>query len=198
MQHYMIDIETLGNGPEAAVVSIGACRFDPIEGTVEGKGQPGTFYARADLSKSTHPGVIDPSTVEWWLQQSDDARRALLLEPRYELGVCLGMFEKWVKADGLKHRERAIWSNGPTFDEIIMRAAFERYRAAGVRWPFSYRSSRCCRTIFDMTRTAGFDMDEFRTPPTDLVGHHALDDALRQAHGVVKMYELLGIPTAAR
>lgn len=32
MKHVMLDLETMGNGPRAAIVSIGAVFFDPLTG----------------------------------------------------------------------------------------------------------------------------------------------------------------------
>jgi DNA polymerase III epsilon subunit-like protein len=41
----MLDLETMGNGPRAAIVAIGAVEFDPDTGTVGER-----FYRAVDLA----------------------------------------------------------------------------------------------------------------------------------------------------
>ena len=70
----MLDLETMGNGPDAAIVAIGAVAFDIETATISPRG----FYVRVDLESAIGSGgVMDPSTVIWWLQQSDEAREEI-------------------------------------------------------------------------------------------------------------------------
>ncbi|OQX34094.1 MAG: ATPase, partial [Oceanospirillales bacterium LUC14_002_19_P2] len=53
MKHAMIDLETMGNGSQAAIVAIGACFFDPVKGTVGN-----TFYQPVSLESAVSAGLI--------------------------------------------------------------------------------------------------------------------------------------------
>mgnify|MGYP006408929027 CR=1 FL=1 len=70
--HIMIDLETMGTRPDAPIISIGAVAFDA-------NGPLDSFYAGVNLGSSVNSGAkIDASTVLWWMQQSDEARAALV------------------------------------------------------------------------------------------------------------------------
>jgi len=72
MRDVMLDLETMGNGPRAAIVAIGAVEFDPETGTVGER-----FYQAVDLATAVSMGgEMDASTVLWWMQQGDEARAA--------------------------------------------------------------------------------------------------------------------------
>ena len=73
MKHVMLDLETMGNGPRAAIVSIGAVFFDPLTGELGAE-----FEAAIDLRSSAKSGEIDPDTVLWWLGQGEEARAGLI------------------------------------------------------------------------------------------------------------------------
>jgi exodeoxyribonuclease VIII len=64
MNNVMVDLETMGNGPAAAIVAIGAVEFDPDTGQLGRE-----FYREVDLEDSAfRGGVIDASTVLWWMR----------------------------------------------------------------------------------------------------------------------------------
>lgn len=71
MSHIMLDLETMGNGSQAAIIAIGAVAFD-LSGIKD------RFYTQVSLESSVRAGLIaDPSTIMWWMQKSDEARAAL-------------------------------------------------------------------------------------------------------------------------
>ena len=189
----MLDLETLGTGNDAAIASIGAVAFDADEAReflyatpayIEqhaGKG----FYRNIDLSSSVESlrGDIDPATVEWWMQQGDDARRSLYLGKRVPLGQALIEFGQWVEEVSMD--TRTLWSNGPTFDEVIIRSAARRY---DFLLPFHFSRSRCCRTMMDLAKQMGFRP---AGPGKDIVKHNALHDAVNQARGVVAQRQFI-------
>lgn len=67
--HVMLDLETLGTEHDAMIISIGAVafRFDDVPILADR-----FFYTAVDIERSS--GSISPSTVNWWLKQSDEAR----------------------------------------------------------------------------------------------------------------------------
>jgi len=194
----MLDLETLGTGNNAAIIQIGAVAFNADGDNASlwtnspdmlaslGQG----FRANVDLASSRHPGVIDASTVEWWLQQSQEARDSITKpEGRLELGAALEAFVRWVYSITVKVRDLRMWSNGPTFDETILRAAFARYNAP---LPISFRGSRCCRTMIELAEMYGWNRKEAtRLAPDDIVKHDALGDAVFQARSVVSQRHFL-------
>lgn len=73
-----IDIETMSTAPNAAIASIGACRF-AIGGDGIGDWIGDTFHVHVSLANCQRHGLaIDASTVLWWLGQDDNARSALI------------------------------------------------------------------------------------------------------------------------
>lgn len=191
----MLDLETFGTNNNAAIVSIGAVGFfadrenaslytNSPDSLVQG-GQG--FRANVNLGDTAPDmrGVMDPGAVEFWLKQSDEARAMLVAGPRMPLGTALQAFAKWVTETGTGRHDVRLWSNGPTFDEVIIRAAFERY---GFDLPISFRGSRCCRTMLETAETiANYNRREAAQQFADgvLVAHDALSDAVFQARGVV-------------
>lgn len=190
----MLDLETFATGQNAAIVSIGAVAFIGDEDSkfnalfsntpaqLEGAGLG--FHRRIDLANSnaTKRGVISPATVEWWLGQSDEARASFVQEPRVPLGVALADFATWIEENFAKPRRLRLWSNGPTFDERLIREAFERY---GFSFPLSFRGSRCCRTMIELAELYGWDREQFKELSADIFKHNALHDAVFQARGVM-------------
>ena len=196
LKHVMLDIETLGTGTNAAIASIGALTFDPTLGQVMDVRDTRSFHLLIDLEKSKQPGIIDPSTVKWWMQQSDDARKALFGQPadQYQsLGVALDQFKVWCEQRGATQ----LWTNGPMFDERIMREAFARNM--NPNFPFSYRASRCFRTIAQMVEDKGHDLKKLHNSmkaefgERGIVRHRAVDDCFTQAYAVCRFYQLLGL-----
>lgn len=60
MKNVMLDLETMGSGSKAAIVSIGAVLFDPMTGETGAE-----FYQVVSLNSSAHYGELDPGTVIW-------------------------------------------------------------------------------------------------------------------------------------
>lgn len=189
----MLDLETFGTGKDAAIVSIGAVAFMADEGPLcslfnespEGLRIDGLgFHRRVSLAISdpAKRGVIDPATVEWWLQQSNEARASLTMKPRTSLGTALQDFYTWINENFAKPRRLRLWSNGPTFDERLIREAFDRY---GREFPISFRGSRCCRTMIELAEQHGWDRSQFKELSSYILKHNALHDAVFQARGVV-------------
>lgn len=174
-KHLMLDLETFSNTHDAAIVSIGACMFDP-----HGDDVGATFYQVIDLEISEHPGHFNGGTILWWLKQSEAARSSLTDVRNSEpLGTALLAFSDWVK----KQKAEFLWSNGPNFDEVILKSAYGRY---GMAFPFSHRGSRCVRTIRGLKGAPKLFMEEG-------VEHNARADAVHQARHIQLIYKMLGL-----
>jgi DNA polymerase III epsilon subunit-like protein len=168
-QGIMIDIETLGTKPGCVVLSIGACAFSD-------KGIGDQFYTCIAAESCTNWGLtIEPRTVLWWMDQSQDARDFITKGTHVELDQAL---------DGLraafKWKGKNVWCNGASFDFPILTAAHD---AIGKPVPWEYWATNDYRTIKNIV---GRDVyDACKVEPT--VKHNALADAVAQAETLIRM-----------
>jgi hypothetical protein len=176
MNHVMVDLETWDNTPTAVIVSLGAVRMDLERLTVHEE-----FYAVLDPVDCTRLGLtIGADTVRWWLKQNDAARAIFKAEePVLSLPEALLRFSQWLRLVG-QEDQNAIWGNGATFDNVILRNA---YLAAGVPAPWAYHRDFCYRTMKNM----------FPVPRTERYGsrHNALSDAQDQANHLIEIMRRL-------
>lgn len=171
--HVMVDLETMGNRSNAAVISIGACKFDPYGDDIQSK-----FHLIIDLATCVEAGLnIDASTVMWWMAQSDKARMVFNANRRYTLRDALVEFSKWFGKESLP-----VWGNGAAFDNVILRNA---YAAAGAEAPWKFWDDRCYRTMKNMA--PGVPMNKLG------VAHNALDDAVNQAVHLQAIFKHIGV-----
>lgn len=161
--HCMIDLETVDNSPISGIASIGACMFDSEK--IYSK-----FYIVVDWETGVALGLTSSqSTLDWWSQQSVEARKIFDPEtPKENIVDALKKFFDWFKqANG-----KEFWGNGADFDNSIMNMAC---RVTGVKPTWKYTNSRCFRTIKNgryMNNRSG-------------TYHNALDDAITQAQYMI-------------
>lgn len=160
MNNIMLDLETMGNSSNAAIIAIGAVRFD--------KEVTEKFYEKVDLGSSLKCGLeIDSDTVLWWMKQGGDARKQFEGDVRKQflpLRYALLMFAGWIGDDAI------MWGNGAAFDNAIMANA---YRACELIQPWKFWNDRCYRTIKNLH-------PEIKMERTG-IHHCAVDDAESQA-----------------
>lgn len=164
MNHVMIDLETMGTGSHAAILSIGAAKFDRDNGITD------TFHVGVALESNRQFGrVIDASTVMWWMEPDRaEAREVYLALDKVDLFEALDGFATWF---GDESGIAGVWGNGASFDNVILRNAYE---AAQLDCPWTYGLDRCFRTM----KT---EHPHILAPTRDGVHHSALDDAIYQA-----------------
>lgn len=171
MQDVMLDLETMGTKPDAAIVAIGAVEFDTATGQVGER-----FYLPVQLGSSVRlGGTMDPDTVLWWMQQDEAARRELWQEDRADLATALQRFAGWI-AERAPAGEVRVWGNGAAFDNVVLRTAYERHYLSP---PWRFWNDRCYRTIKAQHPSVKMD----RTG----VHHNAADDAESQARHLLAM-----------
>lgn len=169
MNDVMLDLETMGAGPDAAIVSIGAVAFD-VERCCLGPG----FYQTVTLQSSVDlGGVMDPATIVWWMEQ-DPAARAALQKSATHISRALQGFTGFVDSirdgSGPSPLDVRIWGNGAAFDNVILRSS---YRRSGSLPPWSFWNDRCYRTVKAMN--PGVRLVRIGTH------HNAFMDAVSQA-----------------
>lgn len=197
--HIMVDLETFDNQPTAAISSIGALRFDPYADWVHGDVPDNVpvFYKNVDLDSCIKNNMsVTGETIRWWMEQSDDARKALFDPEPEKLGSVLWSFSKWIwdartpkGTDPVTKRKiyepYYIWSHGATFDLPILTYA---YNQVGKFQPWQFQNARDTRTLFHVALNAkkGAYKD-------DSTKHNALDDAFCQVMWVQEAYQKLGL-----
>ncbi len=152
--------------PRCCILSIGACLFDLAS------------------------GEIGADTVKWWLKQDDAARAAIADNKKtVKLSSALFDFREFVP----RHKAATFWSNGATFDLVIIRNALDRHNHM-VSW--QYWQERDTRTLVDAVhRITGTNTS--KTTPFEGIKHDALADAIHhQARYISAAYHLLSGATA--
>ena len=178
--HVMLDLETMGNGSNAAIVSIGAVVFNPSNGQLGAE-----FEEVINLNSAAYYSDIDAPTVTWWLSQGDEARAIFLKEtPKSSLKDALLEFNQWL-ADLGESKDICLWGNGAGFDNVILMNSF---KATRIRPNFIHWNDLDVRTIVRMGRDI-LGINPKETLVREGVHHSALDDAKFQAQYVSVIWE---------
>lgn len=166
MLQVMLDLETMSTKSNAAIVSIGAVMFSKDDGIVD------KFYRTVDLRTSKAAGLhIDPETVKWWGQQSEEAQKALTID-NVSLNQALDDFTEWYGKEKIP-----VWGNGSTFDNVILSHAYD---SLNLTKPWPWYLDYCYRTMKNIYKKVEADKREG-------VHHNALDDAIFQANHLIKI-----------
>ena len=166
----MIDLETVGTGPDACILTIAAQTFDP---TALGY-LPKDYYARVDIDSQPNREV-DDATVEWWATQPQEAQdEAFGEEGRIPLKQALEELSK------LCFHCNLTWANGTTFDMVILENA---YKQEQLSIPWQFWNVRDARTVYSL----------YPDLPKPKASHHALEDCKRQIDLLQQTLQHLGV-----
>jgi len=178
----MVDLETLGTDDDAAIISIGAVVIELNEERLTGA----EFYnvIDLDLTNDDEIGSISASTIIWWMQQSDQARKAFTNKTHSKsLGTTLLSFIDWLMNQSyqfdVSEKQIRIWGNGATFDNVILRNAFKRTKQ---RPPWPFWGDMCYRTMKNM-------YPNVKAASRQGTHHNAVDDARFQALHLIEIYK---------
>lgn len=176
----MIDLETLATSTDAAILTIGAVKFDPFGREVSEPAMT-SFYTRVDLDSCDEIGLVtNDDTIDWWSKQSKEAKYEAFENPdRQHIREAFEQLYKFCWG------AKRVWSNGSAFDIVICETVFKRLNKA---IPWSFWQVRDVRTAFDL------GIDPKRPPVT---AHHALEDAWNQAVGIQNVYNTLRSSTTS-
>lgn len=162
----MLNIETMGSTNDAALIAIGCAFFDLKTETIGP-----TFSATINLASAVADGgVMDASTVVWWLGQSEDARKGVRFGGR-AVRTVLQEFSDWIK-ETCRHEDVRPWGNSNRFDLGITESAYKR---AGIPAPWVHWNERDFRTVGNLY--PGVEYDPSRKGDG---AHDALTDAVFQ------------------
>jgi hypothetical protein len=170
----MIDLETLATSTDAAVLTIGAVKFDPFGKDVE-EPDMDSFYVKVDIDSCDELNLaVNDDTIAWWANQSKEAQ-AEAFEGTDRIHIRDAFEQLYKFCWGAKR----VWSNGAAFDIPICETVYKRLNKAV---PWSFWQVRDVRTAFDL----GINPQR---PP--VLAHHALQDAWNQAVGIQNVYTIL-------
>lgn len=175
MEHVMVDIETLGTTPDAAIIAIGACEFNPEIGKIGRK-----FRHNVDWDSGMSGRSVDAGTLKWWVTRGENAQAEILI-PGAQLAHVLMDLWGWMDP---AESDCKVWGNGATFDITILENAFRQY---DINPPWKYQNIRDVRTLADVA--APFVKKE--AVPFQGIKHDPLCDAVHQATYVSKMWQAL-------
>ncbi len=176
MRDVMLDLETMGSSPKAAIVAIGAVAFD-LQGRLIGD----TFYKVVDLASSMRlGGHVEASTIYWWLQQREEARAELLTQGAMQLPAVLTLLNDFIELCTVGHEKVRVWGNGSDFDNVILGGAYDRVH---LQRPWKFYNNRCYRTVKNLFQ------DVPMAPREEGAKHIAVSDALAQTHHLLAIAE---------
>ena len=170
----MIDLETLAATPDAAILTIGAVKFDPFGMAVDDK-KMDSFYVKVDIDSCHDLGLVSSDdTIAWWANQSQEAQDAAF-DPEGRIDIRDAFNQLYKFCWGAKR----VWANGSVFDIVICEHVYRKLNKA---IPWKFWEIRDVRTAFDL------GINPQRPPIT---AHHALEDAWNQAVGIQNVYRTL-------
>lgn len=192
MKNYMLDIETAALTANAAILSIGAVAFAPLEspeGTHYGEihyrvGRH--FKSNISLDSNRAEGlIIQAKTLKWWDSQSKEAQNGLFFPKQVALREALQTFKRWL-GDEKFMKDTLVWAAPSNFDFPILETAFN---ACGIGVPWHYRNTRCASTLKFTAKLVGV-IDSIGEP-IEGVEHDSLCDARYQAECAARYMEKL-------
>ncbi|HBW4601563.1 TPA: 3'-5' exoribonuclease [Klebsiella pneumoniae] len=182
MNNLMIDLETMGNKPNAPIVAIGAVFFEPQSGELGAE-----FYLAVNLSSAMDQGATpDGDTILWWLKQSSEARATICIDDTRHIAGALSELSSFISRNSDNPNYLKVWGNGSNFDNVILRSAYDR---AGHICPWQFWNDCDVRTMVLLGKQLGFDPKH--NMPFDGVAHNALADARHQAKYVSAIWQKL-------
>lgn len=158
----MIDLETLSTDVDGCILSIGACKFNADE-----IGNNGFYRAITLQSNLDEHRTISPSTLLWWLGQTEKAKAVLTDAAAVPLGQALDELREWI---GPNWDQKRVYGNGADFDISMVKHAYNRQDT-----PWLFYNVRCFRTI------KSSDAAKRVPKPVNAGAHNALWDAVAQA-----------------
>ena len=177
MTHIMVDLETLSTKCNAAIIAIGAVKFNHDRKVYD------WFYQAVETSVSVYTSIegkfhVSSDTLHWWSQQSEEARAVFTDPDKIPIFNALSKFTAWA-LEGTTVEDLRIWGNGASFDNAILSTAYD---LCGMEQPWKFWNDRCYRTMKNIYPTAVVVSINRKG-----IFHNAVDDAESQATHLLAM-----------
>lgn len=170
----MLDIETLGTDPDAAIVQIGAVKFDPDKN--ESIKESDIFLENINLKQAMEFGSVNPETILWWLGQDKNVINSVFKTTSRNIQTILDDLRYFWK------HSRYLWSHA-TFDAVILNWTIKKVLGDKKGYPF--RNIRDLRTEFGALDQEEIDRiyhkySDFENKDLYIGPHNAAYDCIRQ------------------
>jgi|14_taG_2_1085336.scaffolds.fasta_scaffold08161_2 exodeoxyribonuclease VIII len=163
----MLDIETLGVDPGAAILSAGVVYFNPSTGKTHDE-ELFLFDPRQQPERS-----IEYGTMIWWMNQTREAQAHWRDSQFPNLQTEIARFVKFCK----KHGDVTWWACGPHFDFVMMESLLKQ-QGTPAPWKFwKLRDTRTLRDLIDVSRL-----------PANANAHNPIADCKRQISEVAEFH----------
>lgn len=168
--HIMIDIETLSNKPNAAVLAYSALPFSFTENPEESRGMLQNRITYAIQLSEQADRHIDAKTLQWWIDQPDTFMEVChdSVHPQDALRGLREFIQQQCKKHVIHTSEVKIWAKSPSFDLVILKSLAEEHH---IKMPWHYRNERDVRTLFAMANY---------TPEINEASHYPWQDCVQQ------------------
>ena len=162
--HLMVDIEAMGNESCSVICSIGAVEFNIKTGEIGRK-----FYVKVSIQSCLDLGLkVNGETIEWWMNQSDEARKEVTTET-LNIGDALYKFRLFLQDIGTENL--CLWGNSVRFDMGLLEDA---YKAKRQPIPWNFRNERDVITLVAFAPELKANAEKTGTK------HQPIDDCLFQ------------------
>lgn len=180
MNDFMLDIETLGTRPGSVVVSVALVAFNREDTWLWSR------YWNLNLREQVDVGLsIDPATMVWWMRQSSAALARWASYQEQSLSSSLRELHRDLTEHLSRRPGTTIWAKDPSFDVVILNAAFA---AAGLPPFISHRAEASVRTL----KLLCPDLPEVQPA----IEHDPVSDAEAQASFVCQCWKVLSGPAS--
>jgi hypothetical protein len=178
MNHIMVDLETLAEGPNAVFPSLAAVQFDMETGEM-GK----RFSMNINIDSAVAAGlVVDASTVAWWFTQPHEVSALMFKDPKL-LGDVLTDFRNflsdcamWIDGDV---EDLTLWGNSSRYDLGKLAWAYKSLGFA--KYPWNTWAEKCFRTYTKLFPEYGQDVKKHN------VKHDPIQDCEFQIRKLVEV-----------
>ena len=171
----MVDVETLSQQPNAAVISIGMAFFDDTQ----------VIAAESwAIAPADWHGDLQPETIQWWINQSEIAREFSFNGKSCAKAVAIALHDLIDK-----HSPDEFWANDPDFDLIILKAWWSRC-AMVMKFPIPFWSHRSYRTLVSLTKELT-GIDPKKEWAGSFIAHNPTEDAVAQSRVVIQCRKIL-------
>lgn len=175
----MIDLETMGTGPNAAIIQIGIVGFTFSDGGyVAPPGGP-AIQIDVDLNDAiAKGGVVTLETVKWW-QERGGLKLDFIQPVEHALDLVDRFFAENPAID-------IVWAKGPHFDIAILEGYYQRLNR---KCPWKYNRVRDMRTLVELADVLATWWEDPQRH--EEVAHQATADCYSQIETCVAAYNAL-------
>lgn len=191
--HINFDTETLGLYERSVVTTLACCAFTFEDDISYDELVKSGFFVKfkAEEQIRVYHRETTASTLQFWKEQSEEARKRSILPSDSDEGLVEGLkrLSTYIEESGYDFKKSYIWSRGNAFDLPKIESL---YRDANLPLPFNTFRVRDTRTMIDCL--TGSDNGYYQLKngvPKSFIKHHALHDTAIDCASMIEIYHTL-------